>query len=204
MKKVFTFRFSKKIDRRSFVALSALDLLQHGRGDSDRHSIRHGTFYRHNLIWYQPPELGRVADYFTSTVPNKKLVVLVQDLHAHYGVQKNIAGLLEFLSDKLNASEHRSVGASETSFPTPPFALAVEGAEGPVRTLPCWRCFPIGRFGQIASDYLMRQGELTGVEYSDHARHSSSAIGVETLSTTNFIAIFFEKHWRIVSNWLEC
>src|SRR5258708_26557782 len=60
-----------------------------------------------------PPTLGRIADYYNSptAVPssevrlsgskNSKLVVLIQDLHAHYGAQKNIAGLLEFLTEKL-------------------------------------------------------------------------------------------------------
>jgi len=53
------------------------------------------------------------------------LVILIQDLHAHYGVQKNIAGLLDFLSNKLSSSNspHRPIAPS----PPLPFALAVEG-----------------------------------------------------------------------------
>src|SRR5882672_2987692 len=69
-----------------------------------------------------PPSLGWVVDYYdapaeTSGQRNsgltkrrvnetagsqQRLVILIQDLHAHYGVQKNIAGILEFLSKKLS------------------------------------------------------------------------------------------------------
>src|SRR5690348_9095799 len=53
-----------------------------------------------------PVDLGRITDYHNAGgVPqiNAKnpLVIVVQDLHSHYGVQKNIAGLLEFFSKKL-------------------------------------------------------------------------------------------------------
>src|SRR5262245_61792143 len=59
-----------------------------------------------------PPHLGTVTDRWASTPsPQSKnsglrtqdsgLVILIQDLHAHYGAQKNIAGILEFLAKKL-------------------------------------------------------------------------------------------------------
>ena len=62
-----------------------------------------------------PGKLGYVVDSYvpssefrvTSSINSKpetrnpKLVVLIQDLHAHYGVQKNIAGILEFLAERL-------------------------------------------------------------------------------------------------------
>src|ERR1700749_12555 len=58
-----------------------------------------------------PTQLGRVSDYFDAPgsrlqapgLSEAPLVILIQDLHAHYGVQKNIAGLLEFLSSRLQA-----------------------------------------------------------------------------------------------------
>src|SRR5258706_7345951 len=132
----------------------------------------------------QPPgELGRVVDYFNADPkyrvgadprvrpqsesnsnplnPNfgqaqgpapTQLVILIQDLHAHYGVQKNIAGLLDFLSDKLKKTRN------------PPSALAVEGASGPVDSS-VMALFPDEKVKLAASDYLMREGELTGAEY---------------------------------------
>jgi len=93
-----------------------------------------------------PARLGRITDSFTSSEKGP-LVVLIQDLHAHYGVQKNIAGLLEFLSRK---GIH--------------FSVAVEGAEGPIDSS-VMALFPDQKIKQEACDYLMRQGELTGMEY---------------------------------------
>src|SRR5690348_14245834 len=57
-----------------------------------------------------PASLGTVVDYFASegvregesAGTRKPLVILIQDLHAHYGVQKNISGILDFLSKKLD------------------------------------------------------------------------------------------------------
>src|ERR1035437_7975816 len=50
----------------------------------------------------QPPgQLGRIVDYFNAPTANGKLVILIQDLHAHYGAQKNISGILDFLSERL-------------------------------------------------------------------------------------------------------
>src|ERR1700687_3604105 len=110
-----------------------------------------------------PSSLGWVVDYYNASreqrVPSNEskrittpLVILIQDLHAHYGVQKNIAGILEFLTRKLSSPEatqqssspavtgrgsinnmmdprqgHSGVTASGL-----PFALAVEGASGPI------------------------------------------------------------------------
>src|SRR5947207_2158212 len=58
-----------------------------------------------------PLALGSVVDSFNAASPpaplpvgegdrrsgEAPLVILIQDLHAHYGVQKNIAGILNFL-----------------------------------------------------------------------------------------------------------
>src|SRR4051794_21267343 len=53
-----------------------------------------------------PPNLGQVSDYFNAPDAAQKktpIVVLIQDLHVNYGVQKNIAGILDFLSAKLGS-----------------------------------------------------------------------------------------------------
>jgi len=112
-----------------------------------------------------PGQLGRIADYYNA--PAGPLVILIQDLHAHYGVQKNIAGLLDFLSDKL---PHK--GAI-------PFALAVEGASGRVDSS-IMALFPDEKIKLAASDYLMREGELTGAEYfAIKHRQPNLLMGVE-------------------------
>jgi len=101
-----------------------------------------------------PGHLGRLADYFNAPGQNSKLVILIQDLHANYGVQKNIAGILEFSAKKLSSDHQKTV----------PFAVTVEGAEGPVDTSKI-ALFPEQKLKQEALDYLMREAELTGMEY---------------------------------------
>src|SRR5438132_880930 len=49
-----------------------------------------------------PRDLGQLVARYDSPTPNKNRVILIQDLHAHYGVQKNIAGILDFLTRKLS------------------------------------------------------------------------------------------------------
>jgi len=120
---------------------------------------------------FQPPgELGRVVDYFNAdptvwsgqtrrSAPTMPLVILIQDLHAHYGVQKNISSILDFLSKKLSSSAPPLRHSS-----APPFALAVEGAEGPIDSS-VMALYPDEKVKRAAADYLMREGELTGAEY---------------------------------------
>src|SRR5688572_15972691 len=54
---------------------------------------------------YAPPsQLAQVIEHFNAprqANPAGKLVILVQDLHVNYSVQRNIAGILDFLADKL-------------------------------------------------------------------------------------------------------
>lgn len=101
----------------------------------------------------QPPShLGRLTDTFRADNPSAPWVILIQDLHAHYGVQKNIAGLLQFLSDRLNAGTG-----------TLPFGLAVEGAAGPVDNSVLTQ-YPDGAVRAAATDYLLREAEITGAD----------------------------------------
>src|ERR1019366_7224886 len=58
-----------------------------------------------------PSSLGYVTDSFKAPSSTKQ-VILIQDLHAHYGVQKNIAGILDFLTTKLS-----SPAANQSSSP---------------------------------------------------------------------------------------
>src|SRR6185437_9118793 len=131
-----------------------------------------------------PSRLGRIVDYFNAPPPAMKrdgesqkqpLIVLIQDLHAHYGVQKNIAGLLDFLDARLSPI-HRFSGSS-----VPPFALAVEGAGGPVDTSVI--AAPVDpTIKRQALDYLMREGELTGTEdFAAEKGLSKLLVGVEDM-----------------------
>src|SRR5579871_4124096 len=120
-----------------------------------------------------PGQLGRIVDYFNAERKSGRagerakqpgtapLVILIQDLHAHYGVQKNIAGLLDFLSEKLSIF---SSSLPLLRSPAPPFALAVEGASGPIDSS-VMALYPDEKIKLAAADYLMREGELTGAEY---------------------------------------
>ncbi len=153
-----------------------------------------------------PGQLGRIADYFnadlgtvgaglvparnsmrshstqsradTRSAPTSPLVILIQDLHAHYGVQKNIAGLLEFLSDKLNRrggalsppamsgnfGQARGPAPTDNLAASIPFVLAVEGAQGPIDSS-ILALYPDAKVKEAASQFLMREGELSGAEY---------------------------------------
>lgn len=150
-----------------------------------------------------PEQLGHLSDYHDASQPGKKnpLVIIIQDLHINFDAQKNIAGLLEFLSEKL-ASEHRSLGASGkevapthqgTDAPMPPFAVAVEGAQGPIDTS-VLATFPDPKIKERAADYLMREGELTGAEYFAAKRGISNLlVGVENGTYYNLHRDLFRK-----------
>lgn len=116
-----------------------------------------------------PPSLGLVSDYFDAH--SKSTIVLLQDLHAHYGVQKNIAKILDVLTGRLsNGSTNKA---------SLPFALAVEGASGPIDSSEIAK-FPPSPLKQQAADYLVRQAEMTGMEYFAVMRGLPDALqGVE-------------------------
>ena len=130
-----------------------------------------------------PGQFGRIADYFNSTTNDSKLLVLIQDLHAHYGVQKNTSGILDFLAKKL----------SKDSSTTVPFALAVEGAQGPVDSS-ALALFPDQKIRAQAADYLMREGELTGAEHFAVMRGIPNLlVGVEDEQYYNLNRELFRK-----------
>src|SRR5688572_14690585 len=72
-----------------------------------------------------PSQLGWISDYYNAPVSknasNGPLVILIQDLHANYGVQKNISDMLDFLRTRLSNTSSQL-----------PFSLLMEGASGPV------------------------------------------------------------------------
>lgn len=101
-----------------------------------------------------PVEFGTVLDTFEGN--GNKAIICIQDLHCNYEVQKNIAGIIGYL-----AKEHglKLVGT--------------EGAWDKVDTSVI-REFPFERIREEVADYFLRQGKLTGADYS-------SATGVAPL-----------------------
>src|SRR5258708_13789880 len=66
-----------------------------------------------------PSRLGYLSDSFN--VHQVPQVILIQDLHANYGVQKNIAGILEFLSRRIrNTSDSQTFDSQTSGNPPPP------------------------------------------------------------------------------------
>src|SRR3989338_8168072 len=98
-----------------------------------------------------PP--SRVAAFVSasgSKLNNQKFpeLIIVQDLHFNYSVQRHIAQLLDFLSQK------GAVGR----------VIAVEGAAGQVDNSLLTEVKDLKVRGELA-DFLMQNGELTGSQY---------------------------------------
>lgn len=99
--------------------------------------------------WAPPSEFGQVVDASASTSSQKPAVIHIQDLHANYGVQSNIAKLLEHYDRQLGAGNYK---------------VAVEGAQGPVVVTELGKISDRS-FKEKVSDRLMQEAELTGAEY---------------------------------------
>src|ERR1700733_6503583 len=103
-----------------------------------------------------PAKLGNIVDYYDA--PSQPLVILIQDLHANYGVQKNIAGVLEFLTSRLSSSAASGGGSMDPRqghsgmTNEVPFAVAVEGASGPIDSS-VMALFPDAKIKEAASQY---------------------------------------------------
>ena len=94
------------------------------------------------------PQLGYLENYFQGQTKNP--VVLIQDLHCNYGVQKKIAGLLKFLQPKVTSADK-------------PMVVGIEAA---------WKDIDTG-YGRKydaairdkAGNALMKLAEMKGTEY---------------------------------------
>ena len=173
------------------VILSIALVLSSGSGTECAAAIADLTAAPSSLPQFQlapPGRLGKIVDYFNAPSPQPSpdgrgsseatgegtapLVVLIQDLHAHYGVQRNIAGLLEFLDGKLRNEQRAMSNESPLPIahrplrplPSVPFAVGMEGAEGPI-DLTLASLFPDRAMKMQAADFFMREGEITGPEY---------------------------------------
>jgi hypothetical protein len=99
-----------------------------------------------------PEDLGVVSDAHleAATAP---LVIHIQDLHANYEVQTKIARLLAFYQKRFK----------DKTIHVHPFRVAVEGAEGPVKTEEFAK-LPDPAFKAEMCDKLLKAAELTGAE----------------------------------------
>lgn len=92
-----------------------------------------------------------------------KTVFLIQDLHCHYGVQKNISRILEKLVREQGVRLVGEEGACEEVY------------AGQLRH------FPIASVREAVSDYLVREGHLTGAEYfAANGEAPIRLVGIET------------------------
>src|SRR5258708_7769071 len=124
-----------------------------------------------------PSQLGHIVDYFNAddSAEKQKLVILIQDLHINYGVQKNISALLNFFAAKLATT----TSSKKEPTATIPFALAVEGAQGLIDTSVLAK-FPDPKIKKEAMEYFLREGEINGMEYFAAEKDLSNLlVGVE-------------------------
>lgn len=94
-----------------------------------------------------PASLGYITDSYKGQTD--KPVILIQDLHANYGVQKKIMGLLEFLQPKVSSPEKSMV-------------LGVEGDWGEIDNR-WFREKPVA-VRKKAGDFLLKHAEIHGME----------------------------------------
>src|SRR5689334_10649312 len=98
-------RFANVLSREGLALLVSLSLLWTSGPTAEAVSAVVSPTPVSLAKWLSPaPRLGHIVDFNQAaggkkggTEGRQRLVILIQDLHAHYGVQKNIAGLLEFL-----------------------------------------------------------------------------------------------------------
>ncbi len=95
-----------------------------------------------------PTALGYLTDSYKGNTDHP--VILIQDLHANYGVQKKIEGLLKFLQPKVSPKGS-------------PMVLGIEGAWGQMN-LTNVRSSAL-KVRQIAADFLLKEAEISGMEH---------------------------------------
>jgi hypothetical protein len=94
-----------------------------------------------------PSQFGYIESSFKGSTENP--VILIQDLHANYGVQRNIEGLLNHLQPKV-AQNGRSM------------VLGIEAAWGDLDLSPIRE--QDKKVREVAGDILLKNAEITGME----------------------------------------
>lgn len=112
------------------------------------------------LQLHLPESIGHIEDQYLG--PHRHTIICIEDLHCHYEVQKNIASILGQLTKNQGI---RLVG--------------LEGGSGQVDLGPL-KTFPVAWLRQLAADYFMKQGKVTGAEYFVSGRDTAVELfGVE-------------------------
>jgi len=95
-----------------------------------------------------PTELGYLERYYKGST--EKPIILIEDLHANYGVQKNIYNILKFLQPKIAPNNS-------------PVILGMEGAWGDI---PMDRIRKVGsKMKEAVGEILLKEAEITGMQH---------------------------------------
>lgn len=94
-----------------------------------------------------PQELGFIKEIHVPKTPNGKMIINIQDLHCNYKVQKNIAGILEHLTQTYGIK-----------------LISVEGGSGKIDTT-FYKELPDEKIKEQVADYFLREARINGTEY---------------------------------------
>ena len=109
-----------------------------------------------------PKSLGEVQEFHQGN--NGKLIIHIQDVHAHYEAQKNYAKIMRSITDLM---------------PEQKVLVALEGASGPL-TVEIFKIVPDSKMKLQIADYYLKNGLLNGAEYySIFADKDINLYGVE-------------------------
>jgi hypothetical protein len=122
----------------------------------------------------------QIARLVSGSLDGHPKIILIEDLHFNYSVQKNIARLLQFLSD------HDAIGK----------VVAVEGATGQVDNSPLAQV-KNRRVREELADFLLQNGELTGTQfYSVMSDQPKILQGVEDAAYFQANREIFKKSYK--------
>ncbi|MBU1043016.1 MAG: hypothetical protein KJ915_01305, partial [Candidatus Omnitrophica bacterium] len=94
-----------------------------------------------------PVELGFIKETHVPKTPTEKMIINIQDLHCNYKAQKNIAGILAYLTQTYGIK-----------------LISVEGGSGKIDTT-FYQQLPDEKIKEQVADYFLREARINGTEY---------------------------------------
>ncbi|MBU1087606.1 MAG: hypothetical protein KKD05_08865 [Candidatus Omnitrophica bacterium] len=94
-----------------------------------------------------PSELGFIKEIHVPKTPTEKMIINIQDLHCNYKAQKNIAGILAYLTQTYGIK-----------------LISVEGGSGKIDTT-FYQQLPDEKIKEQVADYFLREARINGTEY---------------------------------------
>lgn len=94
-----------------------------------------------------PAELGFIKETHVPKTPTEKMIINIQDLHCNYKAQKNIAGILAYLTQTYGIK-----------------LISVEGGSGKIDTT-FYQQLPDEKIKEQVADYFLREARINGTEY---------------------------------------